>query len=156
MLKRHETEELKGKVSASILERYNVDYQNILLSSIIAGFHRAYGLRNEGIEMSVEITHDIGDNTENLWERNILVWNLYILTRELIDDKEYEKALEYIDRLEKNWSRDVILGDEIGFYHVSWIEQIWLRKAEVYLLTEKYDDFESITDKILQSRMKFF
>lgn len=156
MLNYHNTDELKGKVSSFILDKYDDDFQNFILASIVAGFHRAYGMRNEGISMSFEIVSSINDDTPNLWERNILVWNLYILSRECIDDGDYEEALEFIERAENNWSRDVILGDEIGVYHVSWIEQIWLRKAEVFLLTQDIPSFESITDKILLSRFDFF
>lgn len=156
MLSHHETDELNGKVSTLLIDSYNMDYQNYVLASIVAGFHRIYGRRNEGIYMSLEIIENIDDDTENLWERNILVWNLYILSREFIDDGEYDNALKLIVRAEKNWSRDVILGDEIGVYHVSWLEQILLRKAEVYLLTGQIEMFEMVTDQILVNRFEFF
>ncbi|EYE89033.1 hypothetical protein Q428_05085 [Fervidicella metallireducens AeB] len=156
MLNYYKTDDLQGKISSSILNEYKMDYKNLLLSSIVAGFHRAYGSRDVGISMARDIVNTINDYTENLWERNLLVWNLYILARDFIDDGEYEYALNYAERAEKNWSRDVILGDDIGVYHVSWIEQIWLRKAEIYLLTSQIGKFEETTDKILSERFNFF
>lgn len=156
VLTHHRTDELNGRVSNEILNSYNLDYKNQTLASIIAGFHRIYGRRNEGITMSLEIVGNIDDETENLFERNILIWNLYVLSREFIDDAEYENAMLLIERAEKNFSRDVILGDDIGVYHVSWLEQILLRKAEVYLLTNKIDSFQEVTDKILLNRFEFF
>ena len=66
--------------------------------------------------------------------RNILVWNLHILSGEYTDEGMYDEALNLVERAEKNWTRDVILGDEIGVYHVSWIEQIWHKQAEICLL----------------------
>lgn len=156
MLTYHKTDELMGKVSKSILDRYAVNYENTLLSSIIAGFHMAYGYKGEGLSMSMEIINNINDGTEALNERNILVWNLYNLAEELINECNYDIALKFIERAEKNWSRDVILGDEIGVYHVSWIEQIWLKKAKIFLMTEEMSKFEMITDNILLNRFRFF
>jgi hypothetical protein len=156
MLTYHRIDELKGKVSTTLLNNYTRDYQNLMMSSIIAGFHRAYGIRNEGISMSMEIVNSISDDTVKLWERNILVWNLYILSRELIDDNEYDDALKYSERAEANWSRDVLLSDDLGVYHVSWVEQIWLRQAEIYLLIDNKNSFKIVCDKILDKRMNLF
>lgn len=156
MLTYHKTDELMGRVSKSILESYALNYENNLLSSIIAGFHMAYGFKGEGLSMSMEIVNNIDDDTESLNDRNILVWNLYNLAEELINEQNYDIALKFIERAERNWSRDVILGDEIGVYHVSWIEQFWLKRAKIFLMTEERDKFEIITDKILQSRFNYF
>lgn len=156
MLSYHKTDELMGKVSKSLLENYALNYENTLLSSIIAGFHMSYGFKGEGLSMSMEIINNIDDDTEALNDRNILVWNLYNLSEELINEQNYDIALKFIERAERNWSRDVILGDEIGVYHVSWIEQLWLKKAKIFLLTEEIDKFEIITDRILLSRFSFF
>lgn len=156
MLNFHDTCDLEGKVPSSLLGMYKMDYRNLILASIIAGFHRSYGLRNEGIAISMEIINSIKDTTENLQEKNVLVWNLYVLSIETIDDNMYDDAMKIIDRAEKNWSRDLLLGDDIGVYHVSWLEQIWLKKAEIYLFVNDDDNFESITDKILYNRLSFF
>jgi hypothetical protein len=156
MLKYHNINELEGKVAANLLDSYKVDYKNPVVSSIIGGFHRAYGLRNEGISMSLEIVNSIKDDTENLSHRNILVWNLHILSGEYIDEGIYDGALSLVERAEKNWTRDVIMGDDIGVYHVSWIEQIWQRQAEICLLVGDKSNFKSITDKIIACRLDFF
>lgn len=156
MLTYHKTDELMGKVSKSILDKYALNYENTLLSSIIAGFHLTYGIKGEGLSMSMEIINNINDGTEAINEKNILVWNLYNLSEELINECNYDIALKFIERAEKNWSRDVILGDDIGVYHVSWIEQIWLKKAKIFLMTEEINKFEMITDNILLSRFNFF
>lgn len=145
-----------GKVSKSILDRYAVNYESTLLSSIIAGFHVAYGFRGEGLSMSMEIINNINDDTEDVNDRNILVWNLYNLSEELINERNYDIALKFIERAERNWSRDVILGDDLGVYHVSWMEQLWIKKAKIFLMSEEPDKFEMITDKILLSRFEFF
>jgi RNA polymerase-binding transcription factor DksA len=79
-----------------------------------------------------------------------------MLSKEFIDDKEYDMALAFIDRMDRNWSRDLILGDKIGFYHVSWREQIWIRRAEVYMYTNKSEEFDRTIQKIIQSRLDFF
>ncbi|MCX7885625.1 MAG: hypothetical protein N2448_11510 [Caloramator sp.] len=129
---------------------------NRTIASIIAGFYRTYGFRNEGTALSLEIVNSIKDDTLNLKERNLLVWNLYLLSSESIDDEFYDEAQRMLDRAEKNWSRDVILGDDIGVYHVSWIEQIWLKKAEIYLLIGDKENFEIMTDRILCSRFELF
>lgn len=156
MLRYHNVSELEGQVAANLLESYKVDYKNPLISSIIAGFHRSYGLRNEGISMALDIVGNIKDDTVNIQDRNILVWNLYILSGEFIDEGIYDEAINVTKRAEKNWSRDVVLGDEIGVYHVSWIEQIWQRLAEIYLLIDDKKNFETITDKITASRLDFY
>lgn len=156
MLTYHKTDELMGKVSKSILENYALNYENNLLSSIIAGFHMSFGFKGEGLSMSMEIINNINDRTESLNDKNILVWNLYNLAEELINEQNYDIALKFIERAEKNWSRDVILGDEIGVYHVSWIEQLWLKKAKIFLMTEEKNKFEAITDKILLNRFEYF
>jgi hypothetical protein len=100
--------------------------------------------------------NNIKDDTTNINDRNILVWNLYILSGELIDEGIYDEAINFTKRAEKNWSRDVVLGDEIGVYHVSWIEQIWQRQAEISLLIDDKQKFELITDKIIASRNDFY
>lgn len=156
MLKYHNINGLEGKVASQMLDNYKTDYNNPVISSIIAGFHRAYGLRNEGISMSLEIVNNIKDDTENFSYRNILVWNLYILSGEYIDEGIYDEAMSVTKRAEKNWTRDVILGDEIGVYHVSWIEQIWQRQAEICLLAGDKNNFEIITNKIISSRFDFY
>ncbi|TDT58424.1 hypothetical protein [Fonticella tunisiensis] len=156
MLGYHSVKDLEEKVAPSILDMYRRDYRNFNLASIIAGFHRAYGLRDEGNSISIEIINSIRDYTEDLKDRNLLIWNLYVLSRELIDDGLYDEAISVIERAERNWSRDVILGDEIGVYHISWVEQLWLRKAEVYLILNDEERFEEITDRILMSRLNFF
>lgn len=156
MLTYHKTDELMGKVSKSILDKYALNYENTLLSSIIAGFHMANGLKGEGLAMSMEIVNNIRDETEDINDRNILVWNLYNLSEELINENSYDIALNFIERAERNWSRDLILGDELGVYHVSWIEQIWLKKAKIFLMTHEYKKFEALTDKILLSRFRLF
>lgn len=156
MLTYHKTDELMGKVSKSILDKYTLNYENATLSSIIAGFHMTYGFRGEGLSMSMEILNSIKDGTESISDRNILVWTLYNLSEELINEGNYGIALKFIERAEKNFSRDVILGDEIGIYHVSWIEQIWLRKAKIFLMTEELNKFERLTDNILLSRFELF
>lgn len=153
MLSCHDSYSLKEKISAFIN-----DYKmcNRTIASIIAGFYRSYGFRNEGTALSLEIVNSIKDDTLNLEERNILIWNLYLLSDESIDDELYDDAQRMLDRAEKNWSRDVILGDDIGVYHVSWIEQIWLKKAEIYLLIGDRKNFEITTDRILCSRFELF
>jgi tetratricopeptide (TPR) repeat protein len=81
---------------------------------------------------------------------------LYNLAEEYIKEGAFDMAKKLIERAEANWSRDVILGDEIGVYHVSWVEQIWLRKAKIYLMTEDEANFEKMTDRILLKRFNFF
>jgi hypothetical protein len=156
MLKCHNVSVLEGKVATNLLDSYKVDYKNSLIASIIAGFHRSYGLRNEGISMALEIVSNIKDDTESINDRNILVWNLYILSGEFIDEGLYDEAINFTKRAEKNWSRDVVLGDEIGVYHVSWLEQIWQRQAEISLLIDDKRKFELLTDKIIASRNDFY
>lgn len=156
MLSFHSIDDLKGKVAPSILEKYNVEYENYMLASIIAGFHRSFGLKNEGNAISLEITYNICEDTLNLLNKNLLIWNLYVLTDEYIKEYNYDEALKFIEKMETIWSRDVLLGDDIGVYHVSWLEQILLKKAEAYLLTGNVWGFEEVTDKILWNRLKFF
>ena len=79
-----------------------------------------------------------------------------MLTKELIGDGDYDKALELCKRAESNWTRDVVLGDDTGAYHVSWMEQLWLQRAQIYMLKGECDSFESITDNIIYNRMKLF
>lgn len=156
MLSYHNIDALNGKVSPSILNMYEMDYKNLTLSSIVAGFHRAFGLRDEGNMMSLEIINAIRDDTDSFNERNTLVWNLHILSREYIDNGMYEEAMSIIERAERNWTRDVILGDEIGVYHISWLEQLLLRKAEIYMLINNEEKFQKITDIILLNRFNYF
>lgn len=141
----------------SLLARYaEGDAANPILGSILAGICRSYGLKNDSIAMSMELVEKIEDNAENLQDRNALVWNLYVLVKEYIDDGDYDKALELCRRAENNWTRDVLLGDDTGAYHVSWIEQIWLKRAQIYMLSGDDESFEKITDKIIYNRMSFF
>lgn len=141
----------------ALLTRYaEGDAANPILSSILAGICRSYGLKNDSIAMSMELVDKIEDNAENFQDRNALVWNLYVLTKEYIEDGNYDKALELCRRAEDNWSRDVLLGDDTGAYHVSWIEQLWLKRAQIYMLNGKEESFEKITDNIIYNRMKFF
>lgn len=156
MLKFYNVNVLEGKVAANLLDSYKTDYRNPLIASIIAGFHRSYGLRNEGISMSLDIVNNIKDDTISIQDRNVLIWNLYALSSEFIDEGVYDEAYNVATRAEKNWSRDIVLGDEIGVYHVSWIEQIWQRQAEICLLINDKKKFEYITDKILASRLDLF
>jgi hypothetical protein len=156
MLTYHKVDELMGKVSRSILDKYALNYQSNLLSSIIAGFYMTYGFKREGISMSLEVINNISDESGDRAERNILVWNLYNLAEEYISEGAFEMAKKLIERAEANWSRDVILGDDIGVYHVSWIEQIWLRKAKMFMLAGDTPSFEELTDRILLSRFNFF
>jgi hypothetical protein len=156
MLSYHNIDVLDGKVSSSILNKYKMDYKNLTLTSIVAGFHRFFGLRDEGNMMSLEIINTIKDDADSLVERNILVWNLYILSKEYIDNAMYEEAMSIIERAERNWTRDVILGDEVGVYHISWIEQLLLKKAEIYMLINDTKCFQRITDTILLNRFSYF
>lgn len=156
MLRYHDIDDLTGKVSPSLLNMYKMDFNNLTLSSIIAGFHRSFGLKTEGNLMSLEIINSIDDDTDRKWERNILVWNLYILSREYLEDNLYGEALKTIERAEKNWSRDVILGDEIGVYHISWLEQILNKKAEIFMLAGDIESFQKVTDMVILSRFKLF
>lgn len=156
MISYHNTTELEGKVAASILDMYRVDYRNLNLASIIAAFHRAYGHRDDGNSLSMEIINAIKDDSEDINERNLLVWNLYVISRELIDDNCIEDAMRLIERAEKNWSRDLIIGDKIGVYHISWIEQLWLRKAEACLVANNEIEFQELCDRILMSRFDLF
>jgi tetratricopeptide (TPR) repeat protein len=156
MLRYHNIDDLKGKVSPSILNMYKMDFKNLTLSSIIAGFHRSFGLKTEGNLMSLEIINTINDDTDKKKERNILIWNLYILSKEYMNDGLYDEALKIIERAEKNWSRDVILGDEIGVYHISWLEQILNKKAEICMCKGDTEKFEKITDIVILNRFNFF
>lgn len=156
MLTNHNTDGLMDRMSKSLLDRYEVNYGDNLLSSIIAGFHAAYGFKEEGLSIYMEVINKIRDNTENLQDRNLLVWNLYNLSEELINEGNYELALSFLERAEKNWSRDLILGDRIGVYHVSWIEQLWLKRAKIYFMRGEGEAFEKITNRILFSRYNFF
>lgn len=156
MLKCHNVCVLEGKVAATMLDSYRSDYKNPLISSIIAGFHRSYGLRNEGIAMALEIVNNIKDDTLSIQDRNVLVWNLYILCGEFIDEGIYDEAFNVIKRAQRNWSRDVILGDEIGVYHVSWLEQLWQKEAEISLLIDDKKEFDLLTDRIIASRFDFY
>jgi serpin B len=96
MLTYHSIDGLEGKVSNSLLNCYAREYDNYTLASIIAGFLRLYGLRHDGISMSMEIVNNIGDDTQSLIDKNILVWNLYILAKEFIDDGAYENSLDFL------------------------------------------------------------
>lgn len=156
MLNYHDINDIENKVSKTMIEEYKKNYSNLEIASIIAGFHRTYGLPHEGISISMEIVNSIKDDTENIHERNILVWNLYKLSEELINNENIDMGMKMIERAENNWSRDVILADNIGVYHISWIEQIWLKKSEIYLKLNDKINFERTTDLILQSRMNFF
>ena len=156
MLSYHNITELEGKVASSILDMYRIDYRNLNLASIIASFHRAYGLRDEGNSLSLELINTIRDYSEDIKERNLLVWNLYVIAREFIDEGSGEDALKLIDRAERNWSRDLILGDSMGVYHISWIEQLWLLRAEAMLILDDEEGFQKISDRILLSRFEFF
>ena len=156
MLSFHSIEDLKGKVAPSVLEKYSREYGNYTLASIIAGFHRSFGLKNEGNAISLEITNNICEDTENLISKNLLIWNLYVLTAEYVEDYNFDEALKLIEKMESLWSRDVLLGDDMGVYHVSWFEQILLKKAEVYQLVGYKDGFEEVTDKILWNRFNFY
>lgn len=156
MLKFHRIDDIEKFVSSTLLEDYKKNYTNLLLSSIMAGIHRTFGLRHEGIIMALEIVDTIKDDTSNLIERNLLVWNLYVLAHEFIEECSFERAMNFIERAEKNWTRDILLGDEMGVYHVSWIEQIWLLKSHIYMLLKDDNNFQRTTDMILDSRLKLF
>ena len=156
MLRYHKTDDIERIVSINLLEEYKKNYDNVLLSSIIAGFHRTFGLRHEGISMALEIVESIKDDTPNLLERNLLVWNLYVLAQEFLEEGNLEKAMGFIERAEKNWTRDVLLGDEIGVYHVSWIEQFWYLKSQIYMLLYDEKNFQKMIDMILSSRYNLF
>jgi hypothetical protein len=153
MLKYHNINGLEGKISSNLIDMYKLNYKNYLLASIIAGFHRSYGLRNEGILMSLEIVNNIDDDTDNIQDRCLLVWNLYSLIDEFVDEEKFDEAMKLACRAEENWSRDIILGDDMGVYHVSWIEQIWQKKAEIYHLIGEKNNFNIFSDKILSSRV---
>lgn len=106
--------------------------------------------------MALEIVESIKDDTPNLLERNLLVWNLYVLAQEFLEEGNLEKAMGFIERAEKNWTRDVLLGDEIGVYHVSWIEQFWYLKSQIYMLLYDEKNFQKMIDMILSSRYNLF
>lgn len=133
----------------------NMEYKDLLLSTIAAGFFRAYGLRSKGSALSMDIINSISDDTYDISKRNILVWNLYVLAKEFTENENWDMALKYIERAEKNWSRDVILGDELGVYHVSWIEQIMLERAKLYMSLGRRSEFNKITEDILINRLDF-
>ncbi|MCX7904530.1 MAG: hypothetical protein N2486_08450 [Caloramator sp.] len=156
MLKFHRIDDIEKFVSGTLLEDYKKNYTNLLLASIMAGIHRTFGLRHEGIIMAMEIVDTITDDTTNLIERNLLVWNLYVLANEFIDEGYFERAMNFIERAEKNWTRDILLGDEMGVYHVSWIEQFWLLKSRIYMHLKDDKNFQKTTDMILDSRLKLF
>ncbi|KRQ86144.1 hypothetical protein ABG79_02083 [Caloramator mitchellensis] len=156
MLRYHDTDDIERIASPNIIENYKKNFRNFLLSSIVAGFHRTFGIRHEGINMSLEIISSIEDDTENLLERNLLIWNLYVLAQEYIEEGNLDKAMNFIERAEKNWSRDVLLGDELGVYHVSWIEQLWYLKAQIYMLLYDEKRFQSMIDRILFNRYELF
>jgi len=132
-----------------------MEYKDLLLSTITAGFYRAYGLRSKGFAISMDIVNSIDDNTYDISKRNVLVWNLYVLSREFAENENWDMAFKYIERAEKNWSRDVILGDELGVYHVSWAEQLFLERAKLYMSLGRRDEFRQITGNILKSRLNF-
>ncbi|WDU82344.1 hypothetical protein [Caloramator sp. Dgby_cultured_2] len=101
MLKFHRIDDIEKFVSSTLLEDYKKNYTNLLLSSIMAGIHRTFGLRHEGIIMALEIVDTIKDDTSNLIERNLLVWNLYVLAHEFIEECSFERAMNFIERAEK-------------------------------------------------------
>jgi hypothetical protein len=156
MLKQYNVHTLSGKVSEGVIGSYLQDPKNLQVASVIAGFHRAFGSRNDGILMSLDIIGNIKDDSLISMERNLLVWNLYMLTSEFIEEGMYDKAMEFLSRAEYNWSRDVVLGDDLGVYHVSWLEQLWHKRAEIFFLLGDEVNFINECNKIMASRDALF
>lgn len=156
MLEFHEISELRGKVSKEFLDRYVEKHDDPVMGTLVSGFYRSSGFKSEAAAIALGIIESISLDTKSVKERNILVWNMYSIIKELLDEGEDERALYYCKQAEKLWSRDVILADTIGVCHVSWREQLWLKEAEVYMLNKDDCEFEKITDRIITERMRLF
>lgn len=135
-------------------EKNKIGYSDFILPSIIAGFYGANGLKSKGTAIRIQIINKIDDYTKDIYKRNLLVWNLYNLTKEFIEHGDNERALLILKRAENNWSRDLILGDDLGFFHVSWIEQIWLLRARIFYETGNSRLFFKIANSIIEKRLR--
>lgn len=154
--KSYDISALRGKVPSIFLDNYFEDSQNIEMVSFIAGLHRSCGNFDLGIKISEDITEKTNIEKGDVMEKNIAVWNLYILSKIYIEQEKFDKALRVLDIAERYWSKDLILADSTGMCRVRNKEDIWLRRAFAYLIQGRKNDFESIIDKVILARYELY
>ncbi|KMT22764.1 hypothetical protein [Clostridium cylindrosporum] len=141
--------------SHAVLSRYegvNKDKNNMVMSTIVANFQVKFGLKTKGIDIINNIIKNISEDTLCNVERNILLWNICILIDEYTELREYEYVKELIDKAKRNYSRDVILGDTLESFHISWLDQILLKEAKLYILKGDKVKGEDICREVIENR----
>ncbi|MEG2893437.1 MAG: hypothetical protein RR840_08780 [Clostridium sp.] len=125
---------------------------NMIMSTLVGNFQKKFGLKSQGVDIISNIINNLSEDTECIVEKNILVFNLYNLIDEYIDLERYDLAKLQIEKAKRCFSRDVILGDSIGTFHVSWLEQILLKEAKLYMKLKDYIRAEDICRKVIDMR----
>ncbi|MEF9935633.1 MAG: hypothetical protein RR539_00200 [Clostridium sp.] len=125
---------------------------NMIMSTLIGNFQKKFGLKSQGVDIISNIINNLSEDTECIVERNILVFNLYNLIDEYIDLERYDLAYSLIEKAKRCFSRDVILGDSLGSFHVSWIEQIMLKEAKLNMKIKENQRAEEICRNVIDMR----
>lgn len=125
---------------------------NLIMSTFIANFHMKFGLKNKGIEITKNIIESISSDEANLVKKNLFLWNSYILLEEYIEMGIYDTSMNLIRKLKDIYSRDVLLGDIVGNFHVSWYEQILLKEANLNNKIGRKDKVIKICNNIIEDR----
>jgi tetratricopeptide (TPR) repeat protein len=152
----YDIKELRGKIPSILLENYLDDFDNIELIAHIAGLHMSCGNFDLGIRMLEDIVEKVRVGEDNMRETNIVVWNLYILSKVYIEQEKFDKAYRALDTAERYWSKDLALYDTTGIYRVRNKEDLWLRRAFGYLCQGRKNDFESVIDRVMLSRYELY
>lgn len=125
---------------------------NLIMSTFLANFHIKFGLKNKGIQMLENIILTIeGDSLDGV-KRNLLLWNSYVLLKENIELGQYDRGRVLIQKCKKLYSRDLLLEDVVGNFHVSWKEQIFLEEAKLHKNLNNSSETIKICNEIIKNR----
>lgn len=127
---------------------------NLIMSTFIANFHIKFGLKNKGIEITKNIVDNISNKESNLVKKNLLLWNNYILLEEYIELEMYNISKEILKSLKNIYSRESLLGDIVGNFHISWYEQILLKEADINFKIENFDNAIELCKSVIYKREK--
>lgn len=125
---------------------------NYLIKMISSGYFLNYGKVEEGTLLILDIIRSIEGNICSAKERNILIWCLYSMMKICIEEEDLQGVLKYGEQAEKLWSRELMLEDKTGVYHISWLEQILLRKAEAFIKAGETMEAMKLLEDIIQRR----
>ncbi len=147
---------LRGRVPTIFIENYLEDSDNIEMVSFLSGLHLSCGDFDLGVSICENIAEKANLDGDDLREKSIAVWNLYILSKVYIEQERFDKAYRALDNAERYWSKDMALIDGIDMYRVRNLEDLWIRRAFGYLMQGRYDSFESMIDKVMLKRYEFY